>query len=96
MFNPLRSSQPACPTYTDAHLMFVPGVIPMIIAPFGVGAGVQLQIWVFIMSFFPWQTTDDAYVSCRDAGTVQTTSKIPHISRVMSIANTAAMSFLAR
>ncbi|XP_030577425.1 kinesin-like protein KIF26A [Archocentrus centrarchus] len=42
------------------------------------------------------QTTDDAYLSCREAGTVQTTSKIPHISRVVSIANTAAMSFLAR
>ncbi|XP_047244706.1 kinesin-like protein KIF26B isoform X3 [Girardinichthys multiradiatus] len=39
---------------------------------------------------------DDAIVTCGDAGTVQTTSKIPHISRVVTIANTAAMSLLAR
>ncbi|MEQ2183799.1 hypothetical protein GOODEAATRI_001647, partial [Goodea atripinnis] len=34
--------------------------------------------------------------TCGDAGTVQTTSKIPNISRVVTIANTAAMSLLAR
>ncbi|XP_008302129.1 kinesin-like protein KIF26B, partial [Stegastes partitus] len=44
----------------------------------------------------PRQAADDAALSCGDAGTVQTNSKIPHISRVVNIANTAAMSFLAR
>ena len=68
----------------------------MIIAPFGVGAGVQLQIWIFIMSFLPWKAADDAAPGCGDTGTVQTSSKIPHISRVVTIANTAAMSLLAR
>lgn len=76
--------------------MFLPRVIPVIIAPFGVGAAVQLHIWIFLMIFSPLQATDDAYQSCRDIGAVQTTSKIPHISRVVSIANTAAMSFLTR
>ncbi|KAM8831414.1 kinesin-like protein KIF26B isoform 2-T2 [Spinachia spinachia] len=38
----------------------------------------------------------DAAVGRSDTGTVQTTSKIPHISRVVTIANTAAMSLLAR
>ncbi|XP_022060544.2 kinesin-like protein KIF26B isoform X1 [Acanthochromis polyacanthus] len=42
------------------------------------------------------QAADDAALSRGDAGTVQTNSKIPHISRVVNIANTAAMSFLAR
>lgn len=73
-----------------------PGVIPMIMAPFGVCAGGQLQIWIFIMSFFPEQAADAAALSCCDAGIVQTNSKIPHISRVVTIANTAAMSLLAR
>lgn len=80
----------------QTHPTLVPRVIPVIIAPFGVGAGVQLQIWVFIMSFLPSQAADDAALSCGDAGTVQTSSKIPHISRVVTIANTAAMSLLAR
>ncbi|XP_035861318.1 kinesin-like protein KIF26B isoform X3 [Sander lucioperca] len=39
---------------------------------------------------------DDAALGCGDIGTVQTSSKIPHISRVVTIANTAAMSLLAR
>lgn len=72
-----------------------PRVIPMIMGPFGVCAGGQLQIWIFIMSFFPKQAADAALSSC-DAGIVQTNSKIPHISRVVTIANTAAMSLLAR
>ncbi|XP_017157515.1 kinesin-like protein KIF26B isoform X3 [Poecilia reticulata] len=42
------------------------------------------------------QKADDATLTYGDAGTVQTTSKIPHISRVVNIANTAAMSLLAR
>ncbi|XP_047430228.1 kinesin-like protein KIF26B isoform X2 [Mugil cephalus] len=42
------------------------------------------------------QAADDATLSCGETGTVQTSSKIPHISRVVTIANTAAMSFLAR
>ncbi|XP_015247382.1 PREDICTED: kinesin-like protein KIF26B isoform X2 [Cyprinodon variegatus] len=42
------------------------------------------------------QKADDAALTRGDAGTVQTTSKIPHISKVVSIANTAAMSLLAR
>ncbi|XP_056219211.1 kinesin-like protein KIF26B isoform X2 [Seriola aureovittata] len=42
------------------------------------------------------KAADDATLGCGDAGTVQTSSKIPHISRVVTIANTAAMSFLAR
>ena len=68
----------------------------MIIAPFGGHAEVQLQFWIFIMSLIPWQAADDATLGCGGAGTVQTSSKIPHISRVVTIANTAAMSFLAR
>ncbi|CAB1455348.1 unnamed protein product [Pleuronectes platessa] len=44
----------------------------------------------------PRQAADDATLGCGGAGTVQTSSKIPHISRVVTIANTAAMSFLAR
>ncbi|XP_059213143.1 kinesin-like protein KIF26B [Centropristis striata] len=39
------------------------------------------------------KAADDAALGC---GTVQTTSKIPHLSRVVTIANTAAMSLLAR
>ncbi|KAM6915528.1 kinesin-like protein KIF26B [Xenentodon cancila] len=42
------------------------------------------------------QAADDATLSCGDAGTLQSSSKIPHISRVVTIANTAAMSLLAR
>ncbi|XP_029902662.1 kinesin-like protein KIF26B [Myripristis murdjan] len=42
------------------------------------------------------QTAEDATLGCGDAGTVQTGPKIPHISRVVTIANSAAMSFLAR
>ncbi|XP_034435786.1 kinesin-like protein KIF26A isoform X2 [Hippoglossus hippoglossus] len=42
------------------------------------------------------QAADDATLGCGGAGTVQTSTKIPHISRVVTIANTAAMSFLAR
>ncbi|KAM3603203.1 uncharacterized protein V6R79_018293 [Siganus canaliculatus] len=42
------------------------------------------------------QAADDAALGCRNAGIVQTNSKIPHISRVVTIANTAAMSLLAR
>ncbi|KAM7395786.1 hypothetical protein PAMA_007189 [Pampus argenteus] len=42
------------------------------------------------------QAADNAALSCGDAGIIQTTSKIPHISRVVTIANSAAMSFLAR
>ncbi|KAM9339072.1 kinesin-like protein KIF26B [Symphorus nematophorus] len=43
------------------------------------------------------QAADDATArGCRDVGIVQTSSKIPHISRVVTIANTAAMSLLAR
>ncbi|XP_069559195.1 kinesin-like protein KIF26B isoform X2 [Brachyistius frenatus] len=42
------------------------------------------------------QAADDATLSGGDVGTVQTSSKIPHISRVVTIANTAAMSFLSR
>ncbi|XP_036002951.1 kinesin-like protein KIF26B isoform X1 [Fundulus heteroclitus] len=42
------------------------------------------------------QKANDAMATCGDAGAVQTTSKIPHISRVVTIANTAAMSLLAR
>ncbi|XP_058470271.1 kinesin-like protein KIF26B [Solea solea] len=38
----------------------------------------------------------DATQGCVDAGPVQTSSKIPHISKVVNIANTAAMSFLAK
>lgn len=48
------------------------------------------------MSIIPLQAADDAALSLGDAGIVQTSSKIPHISRVVNIANTAAMSFLAK
>lgn len=48
------------------------------------------------MSFLCEQAADDAALGCGDAGIVQTSSKIPHISRVVTIANTAAMSLLAR
>lgn len=78
------------------HPTLIPGVIPVIIAPFGVGAEVQLQIFIFIMSFLPWQAADDTALGCGDAGIIQTSSKIPHFSRVVTIANSAAMSFLAR
>lgn len=81
---------------SQTHPTLVPRVIPEIIAPFGVGAGEQLQIWIFIMSFLCKQAADNVVLSCGDAGIVQTSSKIPHISRVVSIANTAAMSLLAR
>lgn len=78
------------------HSTLLPGVIPVIIAPFGVGAGVQLQILIFIMSVPSLQAADDAALSLGDAGIIQTSSKMPHISRVVNIANTAAMSFLAK
>ncbi|XP_068432951.1 kinesin-like protein KIF26B isoform X4 [Clinocottus analis] len=42
------------------------------------------------------KAADDAALGRGDSGTVQTSSKIPHISRVVTIANTAAMSLLAR
>ncbi|XP_061563122.1 kinesin-like protein KIF26B isoform X1 [Cololabis saira] len=42
------------------------------------------------------QAADEATLICGDTGTVQTSSRIPHISRVVTIANTAAMSLLAR
>ncbi|XP_044232491.1 kinesin-like protein KIF26B isoform X1 [Thunnus albacares] len=42
------------------------------------------------------QAADAVALSCGDAGIVQTNSKIPHISRVVTIANSAAMSFLAK
>ncbi|TKS75832.1 Kinesin-like protein KIF26B [Collichthys lucidus] len=49
------------------------------------------------VSIYPHhQAADAAALSCCDAGIVQTNSKIPHISRVVTIANTAAMSLLAR
>lgn len=80
----------------QTHPTLVPRVIPVIIAPFGVGAGVQLPICIFIMSLLHSQAADDATLGCGDAGTVQTSSKITHISRVVTIANTAAMSLLAR
>ncbi|KAM3860926.1 kinesin-like protein KIF26B [Diretmus argenteus] len=49
------------------------------------------------VTIYPYhQTVDGVTVGCGDAGTVQTSPKIPHISRVVTIANTAAMSFLAR
>lgn len=44
----------------------------------------------------PRQVADEAAPGCRHAGTVQPSSKIPPMSRVVSIANTAAMSLLAR
>nr|XP_057947697.1 kinesin-like protein KIF26B isoform X2 [Doryrhamphus excisus] len=40
------------------------------------------------------QASDNAVLRCTDL--VHTSSKIPHLSRVVTIANTAAMSFLAR
>ncbi|XP_029984908.1 kinesin-like protein KIF26B isoform X2 [Sphaeramia orbicularis] len=42
------------------------------------------------------QAADKVTLGCGDAGTVQISSKIPHISRVVNIANSAAMSFLAK
>ncbi|CAG5927885.1 unnamed protein product [Menidia menidia] len=42
------------------------------------------------------QAADDASLGCGESGAIQTNSKIPNISRVVTIANTAAMSFLAR
>ncbi|XP_074472284.1 kinesin-like protein KIF26B isoform X2 [Sebastes fasciatus] len=42
------------------------------------------------------KAADEALLGRGDAGIVQTSSKIPHISRVVTIANTAAMSLLAR
>ncbi|XP_068564792.1 kinesin-like protein KIF26B isoform X3 [Cebidichthys violaceus] len=50
------------------------------------------------VTMYPYhkQAADDAAPVRGDAGTVQTSSKIPHISRVVTIANTAAMSLLAR
>ncbi|KAM9840781.1 kinesin-like protein KIF26B [Aulostomus maculatus] len=47
------------------------------------------------VTFHPHQQAD-SMLACGNAGTVQTSSKIPHISRVVTIANSAAMSFLAR
>ncbi|XP_034383834.1 kinesin-like protein KIF26B [Cyclopterus lumpus] len=49
------------------------------------------------VTMYPYHKAADDATLCRgDAGTVQTSSKIPHISRVVTIANTAAMSLLAR
>lgn len=48
------------------------------------------------MSFLGKQAADDAAPGRGDAGIVQTSSKIPPLSRVVNIANTAAMSLLAR
>uniref|UniRef100_UPI003AAD8836 kinesin-like protein KIF26B n=1 Tax=Centroberyx gerrardi TaxID=166262 RepID=UPI003AAD8836 len=49
------------------------------------------------VTIYPYhQTAEDATLGCGDAGTVQTSPKIPHIARVVNIANSAAMSFLAR
>nr|XP_033505271.1 kinesin-like protein KIF26B [Epinephelus lanceolatus] len=49
------------------------------------------------VSTYPYhKAADDATLGRSNAGTVQTSSKIPHISRVVTIANTAAMSLLAR
>lgn len=49
------------------------------------------------MSFLAGQPTDDAALCRADAGAVvQASSKIPPLSRVVNIANTAAMSLLAR
>ncbi|KAF0023140.1 hypothetical protein F2P81_023770 [Scophthalmus maximus] len=49
------------------------------------------------VTIYPYnQAADGANLASGDAGTLQTSSKIPHISRVVTIANTAAMSFLAR
>ncbi|KAF7659276.1 hypothetical protein LDENG_00000520 [Lucifuga dentata] len=42
------------------------------------------------------EAAGNATLGSGDAGTVQTSSKILHISRVVTIANSAAMSFLAR
>ncbi|XP_034018368.1 kinesin-like protein KIF26B isoform X1 [Thalassophryne amazonica] len=42
------------------------------------------------------QSADEAPLCHGDTGTIQTTSKIPHLSKVVNIANSAAMSFLAR
>ncbi|XP_061561210.1 kinesin-like protein KIF26B [Phycodurus eques] len=47
------------------------------------------------VNFYPHnQASDNAGLRCTDI--VHTSSKIPHLSRVVNIANTAAMSFLAR
>ncbi|XP_070398044.1 kinesin-like protein KIF26B, partial [Nothobranchius furzeri] len=41
------------------------------------------------------KAADGSTVTCGDAGTIQASSRIPHISRMVTIANTAAMSLLA-
>ncbi|XP_077591549.1 kinesin-like protein KIF26B [Stigmatopora nigra] len=47
------------------------------------------------VSFYPHsQASDNALLGCTDV--VRASSKIPHLSRVVTIANTAAMSFLTR
>lgn len=75
----------------------VPRVIPLIIAPFWSGCkSTIIGLGFFLMSCLSWQAADDAALGCRDAGMVQPSSKIPPISRVVNIANTAAMSLLAR
>ncbi|KAK9531088.1 hypothetical protein VZT92_010537 [Zoarces viviparus] len=49
------------------------------------------------VNMYPYhKASDDAALVRGDVGTVQTSSKIPHICRVVTIANTAAMSLLAR
>ncbi|KAK2856535.1 hypothetical protein Q5P01_005270 [Channa striata] len=49
------------------------------------------------VTVYPYhQAADDAKLGCANAGTMEKSSKIPHISKVVNIANTAAMSFLAR
>lgn len=82
---------------TQTDPISLPREIPVITAPFWSGCWSAItSLDMYIMSFLPWQAADDATMSCGDAGAVQTSSKLPHISRVVTIANTAAMSFLAR
>ncbi|KAK2890422.1 kinesin-like protein KIF26B isoform X1 [Channa argus] len=49
------------------------------------------------VTMYPYhQAPDDATLGCANAGTMEKSSKIPPISRVVTIANTAAISFLSR
>ncbi|KAM4633766.1 kinesin-like protein KIF26B [Polymixia lowei] len=49
------------------------------------------------VAIYPYhQSAEDVTESYSDAGTLKTSPRIAHISRVATIANTAAMSFLAR
>uniref|UniRef100_A0A8C8DS36 Kinesin motor domain-containing protein n=1 Tax=Oryzias sinensis TaxID=183150 RepID=A0A8C8DS36_9TELE len=45
---------------------------------------------------FSCKVADDSTLSCSNDGVLQTSSRIQNISRVVTIANTAAMSFLSR